>query len=47
MARVVGCCMSVFLFLLSVLHRGASKYQDIALIDTKHFGKVYKYAFYI
>ncbi|KAJ1278717.1 hypothetical protein BS78_04G099900 [Paspalum vaginatum] len=23
----------------SVLHRGASKYQDIALIDTKHFGK--------
>ncbi|WVZ77169.1 hypothetical protein U9M48_025065 [Paspalum notatum var. saurae] len=23
----------------SVLHRGASKYQEIALIDTKHFGK--------
>ncbi|WOL20193.1 thermospermine synthase ACAULIS5 [Canna indica] len=23
----------------SVLHRGTSKYQDIALIDTKHFGK--------
>jgi hypothetical protein len=24
----------------SVLHRGASKYQEIALLDTKHFGKV-------
>ncbi|KAJ3677092.1 hypothetical protein LUZ60_002816 [Juncus effusus] len=23
----------------SVLHRGTSKYQDIALLDTKHFGK--------
>ncbi|CAN6167127.1 unnamed protein product [Urochloa humidicola] len=23
----------------SVLHRGASKYQEIALLDTKHFGK--------
>lgn len=23
----------------SVLHKGASKYQDIALLDTKHFGK--------
>ncbi|URD92331.1 Spermine/spermidine synthase [Musa troglodytarum] len=23
----------------SVLHRGTSKFQDIALIDTKHFGK--------
>lgn len=23
----------------SVLHRGSSKYQDIALLDTKHFGK--------
>ncbi|KAM0857497.1 hypothetical protein ACQ4PT_048461 [Festuca glaucescens] len=23
----------------SVLHRGTSKYQEIALIDTKHFGK--------
>ncbi|MQL86858.1 hypothetical protein Taro_019395 [Colocasia esculenta] len=23
----------------SILHRGTSKYQDIALLDTKHFGK--------
>ncbi|OVA11807.1 Spermidine/spermine synthases family [Macleaya cordata] len=24
----------------SILHKGTSKYQDIALLDTKHFGKV-------
>ncbi|KAF8393554.1 hypothetical protein HHK36_021798 [Tetracentron sinense] len=24
----------------SILHRGTSEYQDIALLDTKHFGKV-------
>jgi hypothetical protein len=23
-----------------VLHRGANKYQEIVLLDTKHFGKV-------
>lgn len=33
--------VNLFFFpLISVLHRGASKYQDIALLDTKHFGKV-------
>ncbi|GJM98676.1 hypothetical protein PR202_ga15705 [Eleusine coracana subsp. coracana] len=28
------------LLIASVLHRGTSKYQEIALLDTKHFGKV-------
>jgi hypothetical protein len=31
---------SIVHLLASVLHLGTSKYQEIALIDTKHFGKV-------
>jgi hypothetical protein len=29
-----------------VLHKGTSEYQDIALLDTKRFGKVSAVSFY-
>lgn len=38
--------ISVSLSLCRVLHKGTSEYQDIALLDTKRFGKVYAVSFY-
>lgn len=36
----------IFWLLCSILYRGTSEYQDIALLDTKHFGKVCVYHFF-